>query len=204
VTTPAEVVRVGIVGCGFQGRLHLDCLQRIPGASVLAVCDRDAGRLEAAAQAFGVPRSFSHHRDLLERQPVDLVTVCTMPDTHGEIVLDALAAGAGVLCEKPMATDLGAARTMVDAARAARRPLSVGFNLRHSSAAQAIKSFVLGGRLGVPVCARGSMLETEIPWWGPHQVKAVSGGGAIASTAVHMIDLLMWLAANPRPLTATA
>jgi predicted dehydrogenase len=127
-----------------------------------------------------------------------------MPDTHCEITLDALGAGAAVLCEKPMADNLENAQAMADAARTAGLPVAVGFNLRYSSAAQAIRRFVLDGRLGTPVCARGSMLETEIPWWGPHQVKATSGGGAINSTAVHMIDLLMWLASNPRPLTATA
>ncbi len=199
-----KVVRVAVIGCGFQGRLHLDCLGRIPDLRVVAICDRDCDRLRAAAREFGIPHEFSDHRSLLEHQRVDLVTVCTMPETHCEIAIDALGAGAAVLCEKPMATDLEAARTMVCAAQRSERPLAVGFNLRYSSAAQAIHKFVAQGRLGVPVCARGSMLETEIPWWGPHQLKSVSGGGAIASTAVHMIDLVMWLAGNPRPITASA
>ena len=197
-------MRVGVVGCGFQGRLHLECLQRIPDASVVTICDREPERLHAAQHEFGVPDGFSSHLALLENQPLELLTICTMPDSHLEIALDALRAGAAVLCEKPMAGDLDAARAMAAAAREAGRPLSVGFNLRYSSAAQAVRRFVLDGELGTPVCARGSMLETEIPWWGPHQSKAVSGGGAIASTAVHMIDLLMWLASSPRPLTATA
>jgi predicted dehydrogenase len=201
---PGEAVRVAVVGCGFQGRLHLECLKQIPGAAVVAVCDRNDDRLRAAADACGVTAAYRDHRALLKDQRVDLVTICTMPDTHCEIALDALAADAAVLCEKPLAADLDSARAMVAAARAAGRSLSVGFNLRHSSAARAVRAFVLEDRLGSPVCARGSMLETEVPWWGPHQVKAISGGGAIASTAVHMIDLLMWLAGNPRPLTATA
>jgi predicted dehydrogenase len=199
-----EAVRVAVVGCGFQGRLHIECLRRIPDATVVAVCDRDKDRLSSVTEDLGVAHGFSDHRTLLARQPVDLVTVCTMPDSHCEIALDALAAGAAVLCEKPMAVDLDAAKMMAAAARSAGRPLSVGCNLRYSSAAEAIRTFVLGGQLGAPVCARGSMLETEIPWWGPHHVKSISGGGAIASTGVHMIDLLMWLAGNPRPLSATA
>jgi predicted dehydrogenase len=199
-----DAVRAAVVGCGFQGRLHLECLRGIPDANVVAVCDRDADRLGAAARDFGVRHAFQHHRDLLERQAVDLLTICTMPDSHREIALDALGAGAAVLCEKPMAADLESAVAMADAARRAERPLAIGFNLRFSTVAQAARSFVLDGRLGIPVCARGSMLETRVPWWGPHHVGAVSGGGAINSTAVHMIDLLMWLAGNPRPLTATA
>jgi predicted dehydrogenase len=199
-----DTVRVAVVGCGFQGRLHLECLRRIPDANVVAVCDRDSDRLGAAACDFGIRYAFGHHRDLLGEQAVDLVTICTMPDTHREIVVDALNGGAAVLCEKPMAADLEAALAMADAAERADRPLAIGFNLRFSTAAQAARSFVLDGRLGTPVCARGSMLETRVPWWGPHHVRKISGGGAINSTAVHMIDLLMWLAGNPRPLTATA
>lgn len=199
-----DAVRVAVVGCGFQGRLHLECLRRLPAGTVVAVCDRDPDRLDAAARDFEVPHAFQHHRDLLGGEAVDLLTICTMPDTHREIAVDALASGAAVLCEKPMAADLAAAVAMADAAERADRPLAVGFNLRFTTAAQAARSFVLDGRLGTPVCARGSMLETRVPWWGPHHVRAISGGGAINSTAVHIIDLLMWLAGNPRPLTATA
>jgi predicted dehydrogenase len=192
------------VGCGFQGRLHLECLRHVPDASVVAVCDRDPERLRAAVEDFAVPNGFEDHRTLLEHQPVDLLTICTMPAAHCEITLDGLDAGVAILCEKPMADDLESARTMAAASRRCGRPLSVGYNLRYSTAAQAARRFVQEGGLGPPVCARGSMLETEIPWWGPHQINAVSGGGALASTAVHMIDLLVWLASNPRPLTATA
>jgi predicted dehydrogenase len=199
-----ESVRVAVVGCGFQGRLHLDCLRQVPDASVIAVCDRNPDRLRAAVDDFAVPNGFEDHRTLLERQAVDLLTICTMPETHCEITLDGLDAGAAILCEKPMADDLESARAMAAASRRCGRPVSVGYNLRYSTAAQAVHRFVQEGGLGTLVCARGSMLETEIPWWGPHQVKAFSGGGAFASTGVHMIDLLMWLASNPRPLTATA
>ena len=199
-----DEVRVAVVGCGFQGRLHLECLRRIPDARVVAVCDRDVDRLSAAARDFGVAHAFRDHRELIEERMIDLLTVCTMPDSHREIAVEALDAGAAVLCEKPMAANLDAAVAMAEAARRADRPLAVGFNLRFSTAALAARSFILDGRLGTPVCARGSMLETVVPWWGPHHVKAISGGGAINSTAIHMIDLLMWLAGNPRPLTATA
>ena len=200
----SQPVRAAVVGCGFQGRLHLECFAELEDAEVVAVCDRDPERLRAASDEFAVAAGFTAHDELLRSQPVDLLTICTMPDSHAEIARGAFAAGAGVLCEKPLAADLEGAFAIAEAAKRTGRYFSVGFNLRHSSAALAVKALVEESRLGVPVCARGSMLETEVPWWGPHQVSAISGGGAIASTAVHMIDLLMWLAGNPRPLTATA
>jgi predicted dehydrogenase len=197
-------VRAAVVGCGFQGRLHLDCLRSIEGVDVVGVCDRDLTRARAAAAEHGLESAYGSHLDLLDAEDVDLLTVCTMPDTHCEIVVAGLERGANVLCEKPMAADLADAVTMATAARASGRQLSIGFNLRHTSAARSVREFVESGRLGEPICARGAMLETEVPWWGPHQTKAVSGGGAIAATAVHMLDLLMWLAGNPRPITASA
>jgi predicted dehydrogenase len=170
----------------------------------VAVCDRVAERAAHVAEAFGASATYARHDELLDRERPDLLTVCTMPDTHRSIVVDAVEAGANVLCEKPLAMDLDDARAMVQAADRAGRSLAVGFNHRYMSAVQAVRAFVEDGRLGTPICARGSMLETEIPWWGPHHIREISGGGAIAATAVHMIDLLIWLAGNPNPVTATA
>lgn len=199
-----SALRTAVVGCGFQGRLHVRGLSANPDAEVVAVCDRDEVRARRLAEDFGVADACADHRELLERHEPSLVTVCTMPDSHREIVVDALAAGSDVLCEKPMAHTLADARAMAAAARDSGRRLAVGFNLRFTQAALALRAAIDDGTLGTPVCARGSMLETQVPWWGPHQVEAISGGGAIAATAVHMIDLLIWLAGNPRPLTATA
>ncbi len=199
-----SAIRVAVIGCGFQGRVHVECLSELPGVELVAVCDRVGERAAHVAEDFGVPMSYVRHDELLDRERPDLVTVCTMPDTHRAIVVDAVQAGAHVLCEKPLAFDLDDGRAMVEAAEAAGRSLAVGFNHRYMSAVQEVRRFVDEGRLGAPVCARGSMLETAIPWWGPHHIREVSGGGAIAATAVHMIDVLTWLAGDPKPLTATA
>ena len=201
-------MRAAIVGCGLQGRLHLAGLQRIAGVEVVALCDRDAARLDELGDAGGVPRAARHRdwRALLDAHAgaLDLLTICTMPDTHRDIAVAALEAGVDVLCEKPLARDGAEGAAMVAAARRTGRTLSVGFNMRHTGAAQTIKRFIEQGRLGRPVCARGFMLADDVPWWGRHYVKAVSGGGALAATAVHMLDLLMWLAGDPQPVTASA
>jgi predicted dehydrogenase len=127
-----------------------------------------------------------------------------MPDTHRAITLAAIAADAHVLCEKPFALDASEALEMIVAAERAGRTLSVGFNMRFMDGALAMRRFIDDGHLGRPVCARGWMLAGDVPWWGKHYIKAVSGGGALAATAVHVIDLATWLAGNPTPLTATA
>jgi predicted dehydrogenase len=197
-------MRAAIVGCGFQGRLHLGALLRLDDVEVVALCDTDPARLHQLADAHGIRGRHHDWRTMLAERGLDLVCICTMPDTHRDIALAALAAGAHVLCEKPLARDADEGREMVHAAEGAGRVLTVGFNMRYTGAAQSIKRFVDDGRLGQPVCARGFMLADDVPWWGRHYVKAVSGGGALAATAVHMLDLLMWLAGDPEPVTASA
>jgi predicted dehydrogenase len=120
------------------------------------------------------------------------------------MTLDALECGAHVLCEKPFALDASQALEMIVAAERAGRTLSVGFNMRFMDAALAMRRFIDDGQLGRPICGRGWMLAGDVPWWGKHYIKAVSGGGALAATAVHVLDLATWLAGCPKPLTATA
>jgi predicted dehydrogenase len=197
-------LRAGIVGCGFQGRLHAACLKQITGVEVVAICDRDDARADQLAQECGVPSVCRDYRELLGGHDLDLVTVCTMPDTHRQIVVDSLEAGMHVLCEKPFSIHAADGLAMVRAARASDRILSVGYNMRFMKAAKSVRAFIVAGELGRPLCARGFMLADQVPWWGRHYVKGESGGGALNSTAVHMLDLLMSLSGEWDPITASA
>jgi predicted dehydrogenase len=199
-----STLRVGVVGCGFQGRLHVACLQQITGVEVVAVCDRNRGRAAELANEHGVEFVYDDHRELLAGHELDVVTVATMPASHRQIVIDALEAGAHVLCEKPFSDRADGALAMVRAARACERTLGVGYNMRFMKAAQAVRAFIAEGELGRPICARGFMLADQVPWWGRHYVNAESGGGALNSTAVHMLDLLMSLTGEWDPVTASA
>jgi predicted dehydrogenase len=140
---------------------------------------------------------------LLANSGAELVSVCTMPATHREIVSDALAAGAHVLCEKPMARTLAEAKAMADAARAANRHLAIGFNMRHMGSARVLKEAIDAGAIGRPIAARAFMLDPIIPWWGKHYVKAVNGGGVIQADAGHCLDLALWTLGYPRPVTVS-
>ena len=86
---------------------------------------------------------------------------------------------------------------MVDAADAAGRLLTIGFNLRYTRSAGVLKRFVDSGRFGNAVYTRAWTKSSQIPWWGQHYRREISGGGALASTAVHLLDLALWLAGNP-------
>lgn len=196
-------IRVGVIGCGVQGESHVREFSAMDGVQVAAIADLERERLRVVGDQFHVPHRHTDAVAMLGHE-LDLVSVCTMPNTHRDFVIRALETGAQVLCEKPLARNAGEAAEMVRAAERCDRLLMVGFNMRYMGATTAVRRFIDEGSLGDLVCARGFMLADDVPWWGKHYVEAVSGGGALNSTAVHMLDLLMWLAADPQPLTATA
>lgn len=173
------------------------------GVHVVAIADLEREKLDEVGNNSQVPHRHNDAARLLDHE-LDLVSVCTMPNTHREFVIAALETGAHVVCEKPFARDAREAAEMVRAAERCDRLLMVGFNMRYMGATTAVRRFMADGLLGDLVCARGFMLADDVPWWGKHYVRDLSGGGALNSTAVHMLDLLMWLAGNPRPLTASA
>lgn len=197
-------IRAAVIGCGAQGRHHLEAYRALPDVTIAAVCDADPARLARAGAEFGARGQFADYRQALAAGEYDLVSVCTMPNTHREIAVAALAAGAHVLCEKPVARDAGEAAAMVAAARQAGRFLTFGLNMRFMPSARELRRLIDGGAIGRPVYTRAWTLANDIPWWGKHYIKAISGGGVLASTAVHILDLALWLLGHPRPVTASA
>ena len=132
------------------------------------------------------------------------MSVVTIPASHMEIALAALAAGANVLCEKPVARNAAEVERILAAAATAGRFVTGGFNMRFMGSARCLRRLVGEGRLGRPVTIRASCLSVQIPFWGPHYVKELAGGGVIAADAEHVIDLALWIADWPRPRTVSA
>jgi predicted dehydrogenase len=197
-------VRVGVIGCGVQGRVHLDQYRQLDGVEIAAVCDLDPVRVEAAARDYGAARHATDYRALLAGEPLDLISLCTMPDSHCAIATATLQAGAHVICEKPMAMNAAEAERMIEVARASQRLLTVGLNMRYMAAAGWLHRYVAEGGISQPVHTHAWVFATGIPWWGKHYVRALSGGGIVASTAVHVLDLALYVAGYPEPVTVSA
>jgi len=196
-------VRAAVVGCGFQGQLHIDCLRAIEGVRVVGACDPDPGRLREASAA-GAEAVFASFTDMLDSVEIDMLTICTMPYLHQQMVVDALGREINVLCEKPMALTYLEGVEMARAQDRSGALLGFGFNMRFMDSPLAVRDLVSRGVLGVPIYTRAWARSSHIPWWGRHFQKDLSGGGALASTAVHLLDLALWLANGPRPTTASA
>src|SRR5450631_2236051 len=126
-----RVMKIGIVGCGMISGHHLTAATRYPRAAVIGLVDRDLVRARAQAERFSVKNVFDDLAGLLALKP-DVVHVLTPPASHRAVVLEALAGGANVYVEKPMALSVADCEAMTRAAVAADRQLCVGHNWLYS------------------------------------------------------------------------
>ena len=117
---PEKSMRIAIVGCGQIGRWHLDSYKKNPSCKVVAVADTDFAKGDVFALEAGA-KAYISHSEMIASEPLDGVSVCTVPSTHRDIVLDVLDAGINVLCEKPLAISV---RDAESAGQARRSTLS--------------------------------------------------------------------------------
>jgi len=196
VTSP----RVAIIGAGWAARnVHLPGF-RAAGVPVAAICDINPAPAQTLARQYAVPNVYSDWKEMIDRERPDSVHVLLPNVAHREPVLYALAAGANVLCEKPIATSAAEAREMFAAAEAAGRTLMAAQSWRFEAPSRAIKRLVDNGDLGDIYYAEATaMRRMGIPMWGMFHYKEYSHGGALLDIGVHMLDLAIWLMGNPEP-----
>jgi predicted dehydrogenase len=197
---------VGVVGLGF-GRAHIPAFQA-NGCRVVAVCQRDQASAKAIADRYGVAQVFTRWEEMLERAQPEVVVIATPPRLHSAIALRALAGGAHVLCEKPLALTRSEARAMAEAAARGGRVAMTGFNWRFPAAMRRFNAMVREGALGrvfhVEARFLGSRFadEATAPTW--RMDRAEAGHGAMGDMGVHLIDLVRWNFGEFVRLTATA
>jgi predicted dehydrogenase len=204
--------RVGIIGAGHMGRAHARAWQENARTDVAGIADVLLDRAEATAAEFGVPDAVADYRLLLERSTIDLVAVCTPPFAHCEPSVDALRAGKHVICEKPFTLRVEEAESMVDAARAAGRYLTMcSARGRYTAAALRARALVEAGELGRVYHARSSQFRQrgrpgidilqDATWF---LSRDRAGGGALIDIGVYEIDLMLWLMGNPAVRSVSA
>ena len=201
-----RAVRVGMIGCGTQANVHFTGIRALGAdqATVAAVCDLDDDRLAAACQLWPEARATQDYRAMLAPGDLDLVIVATMPNTHEAMSLASLNAGACVLCEKPFMMNVAQAEAVLAKAAATGLQVQLGTNMRYMPSSRYLRDLVQSGVIGEPVFAKAWGCHHDPPVWGPHYHLATSGGGVLASTLVHTLDLAMWVGGSPNPLTVSA
>jgi len=203
----APAIGVGMVGYAFMGRAHSHAWRNVtaffdvPLRPVLAaLAGRSKERAEAAAASLGWAAVETDWRDLVARDDVQIVDICTPGDSHAEIAIAALEAGKHVLCEKPLANTVAEAAAMARAAEAAAARgvrSMVAFNYRRVPAVALARRMVAEGRLGELRHVRAQYLQDwivdpEFPLvWRLQKEKA--GSGALGDIGAHIIDTAQYI-----------
>jgi predicted dehydrogenase/uncharacterized protein (DUF362 family) len=118
-------MKVGIVGCGkIASSVHLPSIQNIKHYDLVAAADVAEARLQHAKEKFGIDETYKDYRQMLVKADIDAVFVCTPPDFHFRVVMDAIEWGKHVFCEKPLATTLEDAITIKQASNMQQRMTS--------------------------------------------------------------------------------
>ncbi|NUK36796.1 Gfo/Idh/MocA family oxidoreductase [Streptomyces lunaelactis] len=202
---------VGMVGYAFMGAAHSQGWRTagrvfdLPMRPVLAaIGGRDAAAVRAAAVKHGWAAAETDWRDLVTRDDVQLVDICTPGDSHAEIAVAALEAGKHVLCEKPLANSVAEAEAMVAAAERARERgqlAMVGFNYRRVPAIAYARRLIADGRLGTLRHVRFTYLQDwlvdpdfPLTW---RLEREHAGSGALGDLGAHIVDLAQYLAGEP-------
>lgn len=187
-------LRIGVIGCGGIGAVHLRSWAQVADAQVVAVCDADPTRASEAAAHIEGSRAHTVFREMLENEALDAIDICTPPNLHAPAALAAIEHGLPVLSEKPLARNPEEARLLVEAAEARGTLLMTAFCHRFHPPVEAVKALLDEGRLGRVVMFRnrfGAHFKgVETRWFSDREL---AGGGCLMDTSVHSIDLFRYL-----------
>ncbi len=148
-TSPADKIRLGVIGYGVQGHFDLGTALKVPGVELAGICDLYTGRLENAKELHGKDLfTTSNYQDLLDRKDIDAIFICTTDVWHARIALDALAKGKHVYCEKPMVYKISEGYPVMQAAKKSGKVFQVGSQRVSSIGYAKAKELLAAGEIG--------------------------------------------------------
>tara|TARA_B100000749_G_scaffold146681_1_gene112542 strand:- start:160 stop:1302 length:1143 start_codon:yes stop_codon:yes gene_type:complete len=202
-------LNIGLVGYGFMGRTHTNGYKRVndffPNLGhrpvLKAICARNEERRAAFAEQWGFESTESDWRELVKRDDIDAIDICTPNNFHAEIAIAAAEAGKMVLCEKPLARTAEESAPMVDAVEKAGVPNTVWYNYRRVPAVTLAKQIVDSGKLGQIFHYRANFLQdwtisADLPQGGEGLWRLdvdAAGSGVTGDLLAHCIDTAIWL-----------
>jgi predicted dehydrogenase len=171
-----------------MSRFHIPALQATPGVELVALADPYAPALEERGGQFGIPPAsrYADYSEMLARERLDVVTICTQAPVHCAATLAAAEAGVrGIFCEKPIALDLVEADRMVAACEVHGAVLAINHWLRLAPATQKAVELVRDGVIGEPLAIR------------IHDKGGRPAGIALIELCTHFFDLARLFGGDP-------
>ena len=187
-------MNIGIIGCGFIAKKHATAIEAIEGAKLVAVSDKIPENMTYYKEEYEA-ETYIDSEELLKRDDLDIVSICTPTGLHAMLAIQAAEAGKHVILEKPIAMRLEEADSIIEACRKNNVKLSIVHPNRYRPVVKELKEILDSGALGKISHAnaivnwnRNQAYYDQSPWRG---TKA-GDGGALMNQAIHNLDLLLW------------
>jgi len=200
-------LKVAVVGCGFVAqKRHIPSLLRLKReVSLCAVCDLNQGLAREVARRFSIPQVYSSLSEMLSKEDLNLVDVCTPPQAHAPVAIESMESGCHVLLEKPMAPNVSDCDRMIRVSQKYGVKLSVVHNERFYppflKAQELVKSGAIGKLTGMRILSlthRAMYMADENHW--VHRLP----GGVVGETAPHAIYMSLAFLKNVRNVDVCA
>jgi predicted dehydrogenase len=202
----SKELRVAVIGAGrWAERAHIPGWQRDPRVEVAALVDTDAEVLGRVAKEFGIERTATDYREILDDPSIHVIDVATGNEAHFQASWDALEAGKHVLCEKPVHRDARETRRAAELAAAKGLKTKLGFTFRYAPAVMYAKDLIDAGFVGDPYVFNG--FEQNSQWIDPatplRQAEGAEPDGAeitvssIEGYGAPVIDIMHWWVGRP-------
>jgi len=198
------MTRIGIVGMGFMGQQHFAIYQGLENVELMAVCDQNPDKVGATAPSIGGNIGEATELDLsgvarhicleemLTKEKLDCVDVCTPTYLHAEMAVAALDAGCHVVCEKPMARSLQECDQMIFAAQSVGQMLFIAQCIRFWPEYEVLASMIANGDLGRIVSAKFVRLSPTPDWAKDGWIlDPALSGGAMLDLHIHDVDFIL-------------
>ena len=175
-------MQVGVIGTGGWGKNHVRVLSELQ--YLAAICDMNAERADTFSKKYNVP-GYASVDEMLKKERLDAVTICTPASTHFTMASITLAAGLHTFVEKPMTTSVKDGEMLIEAAKSANRYITVGFIERFNPPITSLKQMIAEGKMGEPI-----LLEFHRE---NRRGENISDVGIVKDASIHDIDTACWL-----------
>lgn len=190
-----EVGRFGLIGCGAISSQHIEAMEAVDGARLVAVASASAERARSTGERWGVPWT-TDVEELLTRTDIDAVTITTPSGLHAAQALAALAHGKHVLVEKPIALSVADANAVVAEGRRRGRLVATISQRRFEPVIRALHDAVAAGAFGrISLIVAEGLFHRPQSYYdsGAWRGTVALDGGVLMNQAIHMVDLLRWM-----------
>ncbi len=197
-------LKVGLIGLGGIANLHAGGWAASEHAELVAGCDVNPDVFERWENEHGLKNLTTDYMELINNPELDVIDICSPNNYHAAQTIAALDAGKHVLCEKPLAPTVAEIKDMIAARDRAGKLLMTGHHFRFSGTARALKAEIDAGALGEIYHARAWWLRRAgAPIRPTFIYKEQAFAGVGIDLGVHVIDLVLWLMGNPKPVGVT-